>query len=696
MAPDWRTTRYSPYCFRFAFDTYVRGVSFSPDGSYFVVTATGGQNAGTLCDTAARFETGATGQPTSSRPGSTTPAGTPSGASRSPRTAVYVGGHQRWLNNSQASDKAGPGAVPRPGLAALNVNTGLPLKWNPGRNPRGAAVYALYATPTGLWLGSDTEYIGNHQYRRPRLAFFPLASGSPEASDAVGPPPGNVYLGGAASNNLRVAPLTTSGAGAATTTDAQGVAWSGVRGGFFAGGKLFYGKSDNTFDSRTLTGSTFGPEVKIDPYHDPVWDGVDTGSNNTYDGVAPALYGQLSTVNGMAYANGKLYYTRGNDSNLYWRWFNADSGIIGTDEFTANGGRSWSGTGGMFATGGKLYFVYKADGDLSSMTLTTTGPTGTPTVVNGPSTGGNDWRAPALFFVSGNTTPPNNPPTASFTQTCTGLSCHFDASGSKDTDGTISAYDWTFGDSTTGSGVTNDHLFTQAGTYNVQLKVTDNGGATNTTTVPVTVSQATGGTVSFIAKATAAGNLKAPSVTVPTSVQDGDTLLLTTSVGNATSATAPSGWTLVGDQSATTALRSLVWTKSAVAADAGKPVAVTFDALHKSTVALDVYRGVNTAAVSATARTDANTASHTTPDLCERADRSLGGLGVDRQERQHPVDDAGRYDAARGRLHHGSGSVSQAVADSGAGLSGPVSGQTATSSVTSAKGVNWSIVLPPQ
>ena len=191
VTADWATTRYSPYCFNFAFDTYMRGVSFSPDGSYLVVTATGGYVANTLCDTAARFETSATGadvQPTwvDYTGGDTLWSNTIT------EKAVYVGGHQRWLNNSLAGDTAGPGAVPRPGLAALDPNTGVPMKWNPGRNPRGAAVYALYATPTGLWMGSDTEYIGNHyQYKRPRLAFFPLAGGAAEASDTTPGLPGN-------------------------------------------------------------------------------------------------------------------------------------------------------------------------------------------------------------------------------------------------------------------------------------------------------------------------------------------------------------------------------------------------------------------------------------------------------------------------------------------------------------------------
>ena len=90
--PDWSTNRYAPYCFNWAFDTYVRGVSFSPDGSYFVVNATGGGIAGTLCDATARFETDSTGNDMPSRPGSTRPAATPSG----PSTVTEHGRVRRW------------------------------------------------------------------------------------------------------------------------------------------------------------------------------------------------------------------------------------------------------------------------------------------------------------------------------------------------------------------------------------------------------------------------------------------------------------------------------------------------------------------------------------------------------------------------------------------------------------------------
>ena len=37
---------------------------------------------------------------------------------------VYIGGHERWANNPIGCDFAGPGALSRPGLAALNASTG--------------------------------------------------------------------------------------------------------------------------------------------------------------------------------------------------------------------------------------------------------------------------------------------------------------------------------------------------------------------------------------------------------------------------------------------------------------------------------------------------------------------------------------------------------------------------------------------
>jgi PKD repeat protein len=83
--------------------------------------------------------------------------------------------------------------------------------------------------------------------------------------------------------------------------------------------------------------------------------------------------------------------------------------------------------------------------------------------------------------------PPNAAPTAAFTSSCSAPSCSFDAGGSTDRDGTITAYSWDFGDGTSGGGVTAGHTYTQAGNYTVALTVTDDGGATATDSKSITV-----------------------------------------------------------------------------------------------------------------------------------------------------------------------------------------------------------------
>jgi hypothetical protein len=154
--------------------SYLKDVDFAPDGSYFVVVATGfvapeGAIGTAVCDAAARFETHVKhpSQPTwvNYTGGDSLYSTVVTGA------AVYVQGHQRWLDNPEGVNEPGPGAVERKGIGAINPDTGKALGWNPGKS-RAVGGRSLVATKAGLWVGSDgTEFAGEF---RGRIAFCPL------------------------------------------------------------------------------------------------------------------------------------------------------------------------------------------------------------------------------------------------------------------------------------------------------------------------------------------------------------------------------------------------------------------------------------------------------------------------------------------------------------------------------------------
>ena len=168
---DWYTDSFKVPCMK-GFDTYLRQVKFSPDGSYFVVATTGRtSSAQKLCDSAVRFESRGTGRhdPTwvQRTGGDSLYAVAVTGA------AVYVGGHQRWLDNPNGTDGngPGPGAVSRMGIGAVDPRTGRALAWNPTR-PRGVGVRALIPIPQGLLVGSDTDHLGREFHGR--IGMFPM------------------------------------------------------------------------------------------------------------------------------------------------------------------------------------------------------------------------------------------------------------------------------------------------------------------------------------------------------------------------------------------------------------------------------------------------------------------------------------------------------------------------------------------
>ncbi len=84
----------------------------------------------------------------------------------------------------------------------------------------------------------------------------------------------------------------------------------------------------------------------------------------------------------------------------------------------------------------------------------------------------------------------NSPPIASFSSTCTALSCTFDASASNDPDGAIASYAWSYSDGATSTGLTGANVFAIPGVWPVTLTVTDNLGASASVSNPVATSLA--------------------------------------------------------------------------------------------------------------------------------------------------------------------------------------------------------------
>jgi PKD repeat protein len=102
-------------------------------------------------------------------------------------------------------------------------------------------------------------------------------------------------------------------------------------------------------------------------------------------------------------------------------------------------------------------------------------------------TGSYDDRDDLVFPVDNNG---ELPPTASFTSSCSGLSCSF-TDASTDSDGTIASWSWNFGDGTSSSAQNPSKTYSASGTFNVSLTVTDSQGLSSTQTQSVTVTAPT-------------------------------------------------------------------------------------------------------------------------------------------------------------------------------------------------------------
>jgi PKD repeat protein len=136
---------------------------------------------------------------------------------------------------------------------------------------------------------------------------------------------------------------------------------------------------------------------------------------------------------------------------------------------------TWSFGDGMTSSGSSTSHAYAAAGTY----------TATLTVQDNDGSMGSTTRSVAV------TAPSNQSPVASFTlsssATQPGIAVSMNASASYDPDGGIVSYSWTFGDGTTGSGLSSNHAYSAVGTYTVTLTVQDNGGASGSASRQVVV-----------------------------------------------------------------------------------------------------------------------------------------------------------------------------------------------------------------
>jgi PKD repeat protein len=413
---------------------------------------------------------------------------------------------------------------------------------------------------------------------------------------------------------------------------------------------LYTGWTDGTFKKQSFDGNTFGAQTTVNVK------GAYTGTDVSRLLTADLLNNSTTTANqgrmtSMFYdpRTGRLYFTRAgttkstghggqqpnNDGGLFYRYFTPESDVVGGTSFSQLRSSSVTAIGadtirGAFLVGDWLYYVTSA-GELRKIQFSAAGAfVGSSQSVNNTA----DWRAKGLFLsTQPSIQAPNANPTASFTETCVGLSCSFDATASSDTDGTVASYSWNFGDgSPAGSGATPNHVFPSGASYPVTLTVTDNDGGTgqaqhNVTVAPIASQVAFRASGSFSSVQT-----KYPKWSLPAGIQNGDTIVMAVSghlsadpgavLDGAASPTPLPGWNEVADVTDTDT-RTVVYAKTATAGDAGRQVGVQwFDATNtnvsvKTFAAMSVYSGVSSVGPVQTAveTSDRNVFVHDTPGI---------------------------------------------------------------------------------
>jgi hypothetical protein len=382
------------------FPSYMRDVDFSPDGSYFVIATTGANRPNRLCDTVQRWESDATGG--GQKPSWVSWSGGDSFISLATTgAAVYVGGHNQYVNNPYVDQDCGVctpagGAIAREGLAALDPLTGLPYTWNPGRS-RGYGVMQFLATDAGLWLGSDTDRLGGEI--RPRIGFFPVDGGAAVPPSVPYTLPGDLYNLDAATGEMRRRSYDLNTLG--TTETVPNVGWKKARGVFALEGRLYFGWADGTLRTRSFDGNSVGAMTKVNLHGLEAAPEPHTFFIPGTTTPIPSITDHFANMTGAFFADGRMYYTVKGNPRLYYRFFTAESQTVGANLYVAStnaDGVNWKTVRGMTMASGQLVYA-SSDGTLKRVAFDGK-PVGVPETIGGPLVDGVNWVSRGLFAFS--------------------------------------------------------------------------------------------------------------------------------------------------------------------------------------------------------------------------------------------------------------------------------------------------------
>ena len=397
----WATDEYADTCATVFDKTWIRGIDIDPTSSFFVVATTGAHfGADRLCDTAARWELPVTSAGPNSLPTWVNHTGGDTlWSAEITEAAVYFGGHQRWANNpypSPRGDRDGPGSLVRKGVVALDPLTGVPLSWNPERI-RGRGIEALHATSDFLFTGSDTEFWNNRKIER--LVVLPVdTTWFNPAPVPVNLPASMYYVSGNSVNRASFdgasfgSPATISGPGV------DGISWTPTRASFGVNDDIVTYDTDSAYYRRDFSDGVVGARTNLST----TVGYVDVEAITPFD----QPYGIAETTNA-AYLDGRVYYTRSDSSQLHWRWYSLESGIMGGIQYVASSGRNWSDTTGLTIIGGDL-FAATTGNQLLRYSVNGTSVASSGTLIDSGGSGIN-WASVSDLFAgapAGAVTPP--------------------------------------------------------------------------------------------------------------------------------------------------------------------------------------------------------------------------------------------------------------------------------------------------